>query len=92
MRHKTVERELSLEEWERQEDFYRGISSDMSPGAVARRIHIANGLNRLTRELSGVGRIAAPTPGESDESILERIKQAISQPAPARFITSGGKA
>lgn len=76
----------SLEEWERQKDLCRGISFDMSPAAVARRIHIANGLNRLSRQLSRVGKIAPPTPGESDESVLTRIRQAMSQPAPTRFL------
>lgn len=78
-----------LEAWEREKDLYRGISSDMSPAAIARRIHIANGLNRLTRQLSRVGRIAPPAPGESDESVLARVNQALSQPAPGRFLAPG---
>lgn len=78
--------EPSIEEWEQQKDFCRGISSDMSPSAVARRIQIANGLNRLTRQLSRAGKIAAPEPGESDDSVLERIRQATTRLAPARFL------
>lgn len=75
----------SPQEWEQQKDFCRGISSDMSSAAVARRLRIANGLNRLTRQLSRVGKIAPPTPGESDESILARIHEAMSKPAPAHL-------
>lgn len=36
---------------ERQKDFYRGISFDMSPAAIDRRLKIVGGLYRLAQEL-----------------------------------------
>lgn len=73
---------MTAEQWERQKDFYWGISSDMSPAAVARRINIANGLFRLTRQLSQVGRIAPGPPDEPPETFLARLRRAVDEPAP----------
>lgn len=36
---------------ERQKDFYRGISHDMSPAAIDRRLKIVSGLYRLGHQL-----------------------------------------
>lgn len=36
---------------ERQKDFYRGISHDMSPAAIDRRLKIVGGLYRLAHQL-----------------------------------------
>ena len=55
-------REIDAREAERFKDLARGISSDMSPAAVGRRLRTAGSLYRLAREL---GRARSLGPGDA---------------------------
>ena len=54
--------EIDEREAERFKDFARGISSDMSPAAIGRRLRIAGNLYRLAQQL---GRTRFLGPGDA---------------------------
>lgn len=62
MKAEAASQEIDEREAERCKDFARGISSDMSPAAIGRRLRIAGSLYRLSQQL---GRVRFLGPGDA---------------------------
>ncbi len=67
--------EMTPDEAERQKDFYRGISDDMSSAAISRRLKIVGGLYRLGRQLYRAGRHHRGEAPEDVDSFARRINE-----------------
>lgn len=67
--------EIHPEEAERQKDRFRGIDTDMSPAAIARRIHLAGEMNRLARKLFQAGRMSRGEGPETLDSFILRVAE-----------------
>lgn len=67
--------EMTPEQAEQQKDVYRGISDDMSPAAISRRLQIVGGLYRLGRQLYRAGRLHRGEPPEDIDGFIRRVAE-----------------